>query len=103
MAARLSSLLTAAFLVACSASSAAAEGETLPAIQRCEQFCARVYGEGSAEHHECALACGEADACHQRCKQKFGGDVGKVRTCLRTCMAHGDKRDETPANPGVEL
>jgi hypothetical protein len=77
-----------------------AESETLPAIERCQQFCGRVYGEGSEEHHECAAACTEADACHQRCKQKFGAEAGKVRSCLRRCMSRHDEAPPEPPPPG---
>ncbi len=71
-----------------------------PAIDRCREFCARIYGEDGHEYDECALACGDADVCHRDCKQKFGSDQGKVRNCLRTCMRRNEK---PPAEAPVEL
>jgi len=79
----------------------AQQEETLPAVKRCEQFCGRVYGEGSAEHEECATACSEADTCNQSCKKKFGEDAAKARACLRACMSRHDSRPPEPAEPDV--
>jgi hypothetical protein len=97
---RIASLVIAT-LVGLGAASVLAEDEPLPAVQRCQEFCGRVYGEGSDEHQECAAACTEADACHQRCKKKFGEDLAKVRTCLRTCMSRRDSPPPEPEEPAV--
>jgi hypothetical protein len=67
------------------------EPERAPAIDRCREFCARIYGESGGEYDECAVACGDADVCHRDCKQKFGGDQAKVRNCLRACMRRNEK------------
>lgn len=69
---------------------AAQEPEKAPAIERCREFCGRVYGETGSQYEDCALACVDADACHRDCKQKFGTDQPKVHSCLRVCMRRGE-------------
>jgi hypothetical protein len=76
-----------------------AEEDALPAIERCRLLCERVYGASGGDYEECALACAEADGCHQSCKAKFGEDVGKVRQCLRTCMRRNDPDRESAEKP----
>jgi hypothetical protein len=79
-----------------------AQEENLPAIERCRLLCERVYGQTGGDYEECAVACTEADGCHQDCKAKFGGDVGKVRQCLRTCMRRNDPKRGAVEKP-IEL
>jgi hypothetical protein len=81
----------------------AQETEQAPAIDRCREFCARVYGESGSEYDECAVACGDADVCHRDCKQKFGDDQPKVRSCLRRCMHRNEESPPPPAQAPVRL
>jgi len=77
----------------------AEETERAPALQRCQEFCAKVFDRNGNEFEECALACGDADVCHRDCKEKFGEDHDKVHKCLRTCMRRTEK---PPAAPPAE-
>jgi hypothetical protein len=80
-----------------------AEEEVPASIERCREFCARVYSPESDDYDECATACREAESCHSSCKDKFGDDKPKVQSCLRICMRRNEKPAAPSAQPAVEL
>jgi hypothetical protein len=82
---------------------AGAQSSERPAVERCREFCGRVYSENGEEYEECAVACHEADACHRSCKEKLGDDRPKVQRCLRNCMRRGAEPPDQPAEKPVPL
>jgi len=96
-------VLLALWIVGMSAIPGAAdEPQRTPALDRCREFCARVFDQNGDEYDECALACGDADVCHRDCKERFGEDREKVHKCLRTCMRRTEKPPlPPPAEPAV--
>lgn len=83
----------------CSAEPAWSQVDDRPAIVRCREFCGRVYAENRADYDECALACGEADACHRSCKEKLGTDRPRIQKCLRACMRRNEEAEQPAAKP----
>lgn len=80
-----------------------AQADEPPAVERCREFCGRVYSENSDDYEECALACDEADACHRTCKEKLGSDRPKVQKCLRACMRRSDEPSDEAGEKPIEL
>lgn len=68
----------------------------IPQIDRCRRFCAHVYAEGTAEHGECAVACGEADNCMDGCRTRFPENKEKQSGCFKRCMANGRPFEPQP-------
>ena len=99
-------LIALATLAGVALQARAEEEPRAPAIERCREFCARVFGDSGGEFDECAVACGDADMCHRNCKQKFGEDKVKVNRCLRGCMQHNqspEKPEKAPADGTIKL
>lgn len=79
-------LLTAAAGIVAAQAQPPATTPERSTLERCRDFCTRIYGLGSVERSQCADACTDAETCARQCGERYPAGDGRHVACSKRCM-----------------